>query len=123
MNFELIATHCAVSVFSDYLISGLILSPVSQDAPEGFQVHRPNQAFLLPGPVFPRWTGGFCVAPGSTSGPLPGLEQIPRASKEKSVSVKFSLFFCYIFNCRCHFKALVYFYTLLIYFLYFIFIL
>lgn len=55
MNFELIATRRVISVFSDYLISGLILSPVSQDASEGFHVHSLNHLFfLLPGVHVPR---------------------------------------------------------------------
>lgn len=47
MNFELIVTRRVISVFSDYLISGLILSPVSQDASEGFHVHSLNHTLFF----------------------------------------------------------------------------
>lgn len=65
----------------------------------------------------------FYIAQVSTFGasPLPKANSW-RFGKIKSVSIKFSLLFCYIFNCCNHFKALAYFSVLLIYFfiLYFI---
>lgn len=83
MNFELIATRRVISVFSGYLISGLILSPVSQDASEGFHVHSLNHTlfFLLPGVHVPRACvdgDTFYTAQLSTLGtsPLPSANSL-----------------------------------------------